>query len=249
MKLQLSTWPEVEAYLRRSTAILVPVGSTEQHGPTGFIGTDALCPQLLADGLSQRCGALVAPTLPIGMAQHHMAFPGTITLRPTTLIAVVRDVVESLAHHGFDRFYVLNGHGGNVATLTAAFSEILAQASLRSAPQNRPPLRFRLRNWWDTPGVQALTRDLFGDAEGRHATCSELSLTYQAFPDHVKRAELTPRLAPVGPIYDAEDYRRRFPDGRIGSDPSLASVEAGRRLYETALAGLEQDWQAFMAEG
>jgi len=247
MLLQLSTWQEVESYLTRSTAVLIPVGSTEQHGPNGFIGTDALCPQVLAEGLSKRSDVLVAPTLSIGMAQHHLGFPGSITLRPSTLMAVVQDVVNSLARHGFDRFYFLNGHGGNVASLQAAFSEIYAESSLRTAAGNRPPLRCRLRNWWDLPRASTLRKQLFGAAEGMHATCSEVSLTYYAYPDHVKQAEMTPRIAPVGPFTDADDYRRRFPDGRIGSDPSLASVDAGRRLFEAAVDDLEVEWRSFAA--
>jgi len=245
MRLQLSTWPEIEGYLKHSTAVLIPIGSTEQHGPNGFLGTDALCPEILAEGIAKETGALVAPTLGIGMAQHHLGFPGTITLRPSTLIAVVQDVVNSLARHGFERFYFLNGHGGNVASVSAAFSELYAEASLRTAASNRPPLRCQLKNWWETPGVQRLSKELFAEREGSHATPSEISLTFFGYPDQVKTAAMTPGKAPVGPIYDAEDYRRRFPDGRIGSDPSLASVEAGRKLYEAAVADLAADWRNF----
>lgn len=166
MKLQHASWPEVEDYLKRSSAILIPIGSTEQHGPTGLIGTDALCPEVLANGIAERGGALVAPTLSIGMAQHHLGFPGSITLRPSTLIAVIQDVVNSLARHGFDRFFFLNGHGGNIASVTAAFSEIYAESSLGSAPSNRPALRCKLHNWWDVPGVKQLSKELFGADEG-----------------------------------------------------------------------------------
>ena len=224
MMLQLSTWQEVEAYLKTSRAIIIPVGSTEQHGPNGFIGTDALCPEFLANGIAEETGALVAPTISVGMAQHHLGFSGSITLRPSTLMLVVQDTVNSLARHGFESFYFLNGHGGNIATLSAAFSEIYAETSLGTAGHNRPPLRCKLRNWWDGKGIQALSAELFGGSEGSHATCSEVSLTYFAYPDHVKNVEMSPKIAPSGPIYDADDYRRRFPDGRIGSDP-----DAGQR--------------------
>lgn len=246
MRLQLMTWPAVEAYLKDSTGIIIPIGSTEQHGPNGYIGTDALCPEFLADGIAEATGALVAPTISTGMAQHHLGFPGSVTLRPSTLMAVVQDTVNSLSRHGFDRFFFLNGHGGNIATVTAAFSEIYAESSLGTAGHNRPPVRCKMQNWWDCKGVRALSKELFGDAEGGHATPSEVSLTYYAYPDHIPEAKIDPPIAPTGPIYDADDYRRRFPDGRIGSDPSLASVEAGEKLYKAAVDDIAEKYRAFL---
>lgn len=245
MELRFSTWQEVEAYLQTSRAIVLPIGSTEQHGPNGLIGTDALCPQALAVALGRETGALVAPTIAVGMAQHHLGFPGSITLRPMTLIAVIRDIVNSLVQHGFERLYFLNGHGGNVATVNAAFAEIHAQASLGTTPVDQSRLRFRLRNWWEAEGVMALGKKLFGDAEGSHATCSEVSLTQFAWPESIKSVPMDPPVAPTGPIRDARDYRRRFPDGRIGSNPSLASPEAGEKLFARALAGLAKDYLDF----
>ena len=251
MRLQLATWPEVEAYLARSQGVIIPIGSTEQHGPTGFVGTDALCPELIAHAIGERLDVLVAPTISVGMAQHHLGFPGSVTLRPSTLIAVVQDTVNSLARHGFTRFFFLNGHGGNIATVTAAFSEIYAESSLGTAGHNRPSLRCTLHNWWECESVKAISKECFGQAEGSHATPSEVSLTYFGYPQDAKRVwqeRLTPQIAPDGPIYDADDYRRRFPDGRIGADPTLATVEIGQRLFEGAVDEIGEIYQAFLGE-
>ncbi len=245
MELKFSTWLEVDTYLAGSKAIVLPIGSTEQHGPNGLIGTDTLCPEALALALGEKTGALIAPTIAVGMAQHHLGFAGSITLLPSTLIAVIRDVVNSLVRHGFERFYFLNGHGGNVATVNAAFSEIYAQASMGAAAVADARVRCKIVNWWQMEGVFALCKELFGDADGSHATCGEVSLTQYAFPASIKTATMDPPVAPTGPIYDAKDYRQRFPDGRIGSNPSLASPEAGEKLFRCALAGLEKDYLEF----
>jgi len=245
MLLHLQTWKDVETYLQQSRGIIVPIGSTEQHGPNGLIGTDAICAEVVAKGVGEATGALVAPTIAVGMAQHHLAFAGSITLRPTTLIAVVRDIVVSLARHGFERFYFINGHGGNVATVTAAFSEIYAETSLQTSG-NRPAVKCKLKNWYDTAAVKALSKELYGDAEGSHATPSEVSLTWHAYPQAARPMALDPPVAPKGTFADAEDYRRNFPDGRIGSNPGLASVDAGKRLYEAAVKELADDYRAWV---
>ena len=79
MQLQLQTWQEVETYLQTSRGIILPIGSTEQHGPTGLIGTDAICAEVIARGVGEAAGALVAPTISVGMAQHHLGFAGSMT--------------------------------------------------------------------------------------------------------------------------------------------------------------------------
>ena len=102
----------------------------------------------------------IAPTLTIGMSQHHLGFAGSVTLRPSTLIAVVHDVVTSLMKHGFERFLFINGHGGNVATVTAAFDEIYAAASMR-AQDEPPPVRCKMLVWYEPHQmmVEAIRRE------------------------------------------------------------------------------------------
>src|SRR3546814_4374317 len=147
------------------------------------------------------------------MAQHHLAFAGTISLRPSTFMAAITDWVSSLNRHGFERIYFLNGHGGNVATIEATFAEIHADGSF---VEERTPFVLKLRNCWDLPGVNSLCNRLFPTGNGMHATPSEIAVTQAAYPDHIKSASYEPKIAPVGPIRDALDYRARFPDGRIG---------------------------------
>ena len=245
MQLQLSTWPEVELYLARSKAILIPVGSIEQHGPTGLLGTDALCAEVIGRGAGEQAGLLVGPTFSVGEAQHHMGFAGSITLRPSTMIAAMVDWAQSLAHHGFERLYWLNGHGGNTPTINAAFSEVYRGITFGRGGAGRPQLRCMLRNWWELPSVDALCRKLFPAGEGSHATPSEVSVTYFAHPEAKKYFAMDPKVAPEGLFYDAADYRQRFPDGRIGSDPSQASVEAGAKLVAAAVADVIADFQRF----
>ena len=245
MRLQTATWPEVEAYLEESKGIIVPIGSTEQHGPNGMVGTDAICPETIAFGVAESMDVLIAPTISIGQAHHHLGFPGTIALRPSTLLAVIVDVVRSLHRQGFKHIYFLNGHGGNVATINAAFQELYAQSTFGEVGLS--DLRLILRNWYMAESVGKISKELFGNQEGGHATPSEVSLTFYAYPDKVKFATMSPKIAPNGTIRDADNYRKQFPDGRIGSNPALASIEAGKRLFEACVAEVADDYRKFVS--
>ncbi len=242
MQLALSTWLEMEVYLKESRGVIVPIGSTEQHGPTGLIGTDAICAEVIARGVGRAAEAMVAPTINLGMSEHHMAFPGTMTLKPSTLLAVVRDVILSLARHGFERFFFINGHGGNMPTIKAAFYEAYA-----AVPPRGRELRLKAVNWWESKAVAKITKELFGAANGSHATASEISLALTAHPERVKEAPLAPIDSGPVEIYGPEDFRRRYPDGRIGSDPSLASAEHGQRIYQAAVTDLAEMYREFIA--
>ena len=247
IRLQLRSWPEVESYLERCKGVIVPLGSTEQHGPTGAIGTDALTAEAVALEVGRRSGVLVTPVQAFGMAEHHLGFAGTVSLQPATLLAVLHDLVLSLARHGFERIFVINGHGGNIATSRAAFAQAYATASSRGLA-NAPHLRCRLANWFTAAPVMREARELYGNREGHHATPSEIALTLHLEPSLLAKQRPLPEAAPAGPIHGPDDFRRRHPDGRMGSDPYLASAEHGAQFLELAAADLLKQLQEFLEE-
>jgi len=246
MRLQLMSWREVESYLQRSHGVIVPIGATEQHGPTGLIGTDAICAESLAWRAAELADAVAGPTLNVGMSEHHMHFPGSITLRPTTLVAVVRDVILSLARHGFRRVFFINGHGGNTASINAGFFE--AYAAAPRLLEGGDGVRCVCTEWWHTPAAQSLSEELFGDRDGDHASASEVSVAAAAYPDHLKSADMAEVPPPSTHVFGPADFRRRYPEGRMGSYPALASVEAGRRITEEVAADLAGQYREFLTE-
>ncbi|AFY46670.1 uncharacterized protein, putative amidase [Nostoc sp. PCC 7524] len=245
MLLHLSTWPEVEAYLQTSPGMIFPIGSTEQHGPTGLIGTDAICAEAIARGVGEVTQAIVGPTINVGMALHHTAFPGTISLRPSTLIQVVRDYVISLAKVGFTKFYFINGHGGNIATLKAAFSETYAHLEDLQL-SNASKVQCQVANWFMCSSVYQLAKELYGNQEGSHATPSEVAVTQYVYPEAIKQAPLSPEVASGHRIYSATDFRAHYPDGRMGSNPALATPEHGKQFYELAVKELSNGYLEFL---
>ncbi|PSB00586.1 creatininase family protein [Merismopedia glauca] len=245
MKLHLSTWLEVEAYLKESRGIIIPIGSTEQHGPTGLIGTDAICAEAIAFGVGDAARALVAPTINVGMALHHGAFPGTMSLRPSTLILLIQDYVTGLAKAGFTQFFFINGHGGNIATMKAAFAETYAHlADLNIAGADE--VKCHIANWFMCGSVYKLAKELYGDEEGSHATPSEVALTQYVYPEAIKQADLSLEVGKGHNIYGATDFRRRYPDGRMGSNPALATLEHGKQFYELAVKELTNSYLEFV---
>ena len=255
MRLSHATWPEIEAYLERSRAAIVPMGSTEQHGPMGLIGTDAITAQAVALGLGERSGTLVLPTVWAGVAQFNLGFPGTVSVRATTLMALVEDLVLSLTRQGFERFYFLNGHGGNIAPARAAFQDICARWSL--GERVGAPPRCRLRSWWEYPRVDALRKAWYGAAEGLHATPSEIAITLHQVPGSRRAVPSTPPPVLSAQFlrdhggdnhWDADTHRSAFPDGRVGSDSSLATAEQGAQLLDAAIEDACTDLATFLGE-
>ncbi|MGF1624235.1 MAG: creatininase family protein [Alphaproteobacteria bacterium] len=128
MHWQLSTRPDIADLDRDRTVVVLPCGSVEQHGTHMPLGTDTM----LAAAVAEAAAAQLAGTVPVlllpppwyGYSPHHMAFPGTVTLRSETFIAMVKDIAGSVLRHGFRRLALVNGHGGNVAVLDVAAADL-----------------------------------------------------------------------------------------------------------------------------
>ena len=255
MNLTTATSPEIAAYLEQRKLLLLPVGATEQHGSHGLLGTDAILAEAVAKAAGQRLGIAVAPVISYGMSQFHLSFAGSFTLRPTTLIALVGDILRSACAQGFKRIYILNGHGGNTAPVRAALQEIHAGNALHG--RDDPALRFRLRSWWQGPSVSRLVQDLYGPAEGYHATASEIAMVLHLYPGlalpfpAATQSNHPDELARdhLADDYDGPaDFRRRYPGGTVLSDPSRSKAQDGEKLLAAAVQDLAADLEDFIAE-
>ncbi len=237
MNLQEKTWTQIEDYLKAKTHIIIPVGSTEQHGPNGLLGIDYMTSWEIAQEVGRKTDTLVAPPLCFGMAVHHMAFPGTITLSPLTYIQVVTEIIQSLAKNGFKQFTFINGHGGNIAPLTSAFCQ---------AKQGYEDYDINLLNWWLLPDVIEYEKKVFGDENGFHATCGEISVSmfispvaYKQIPHMEFKSTANRPHWPMAP----HEFRATFPDGRMGSNPSLSNAKHGEMLFKLAVNSICQKVQ------
>lgn len=236
------SWKEVETYLSHRDDAILPVGSTEQHGPIGLIGTDALCATAVAEAVAAQSGSVVLPPLAYTPAPFNMAFPGTISVSEATFSALMSDIIASLAEHGFRRLYVINGHGANLAPLKALVP--------------KAPMEIRIRSWWDHPKTNALRMSLYGEWEGMHATPSEIAMTQALY----RRIDGAPHLAPK--MLDAafraahagdrhgppDEHRAQFPCGRVGSWSELARPEHGHELLALAVEEATADILDFIAQ-
>ncbi len=140
MRVAEMIWSQVEDYLRRDDRVVLPLGSTEQHAYLS-LATDSILAERVAIEAAEPLGVPVFPVVSYGIAPYFRAFPGSITLRSETLIAVVRDVLDSLSGSGFRRILIVNGHGGNTPAQTLA-GEWMA---------DHPGTRVKFHNWWNAP--------------------------------------------------------------------------------------------------
>lgn len=212
--LQELTWPEVAAYLETDDIALFPVGSTEQHGPAGPLGVDSYAAIALAEDAARATGVLVTPPLWFGDSPHHLDFPGTLSLSTETLVAVTKDVVRSLARHGFRKVLVINGHKGtNIAGLTTA---------LRSLHQN------------ELPGVFMALADPMYLARGiahikgapeHHCGELEISHVWYKHPDLIRTDLLTHEQVELGPLFSRFCHQDLLGGGGDGIEVFWNSAE------------------------
>ncbi|PZP33458.1 MAG: creatininase [Roseateles depolymerans] len=184
MKIADMNWMQVEAYLQQDDRCLLPIGCTEQHAYLS-LAVDAILAERVAVEAAEPLGVPVFPVLPYGLTPAFMSYPGTVTLRLQTLLAVVTDLLDSLAHQGFRRILIVNGHGGN-QPVAGAIAEWLAA---------HPQCRVRLHNWWNAPRTLAHVKAL--DPASAHASWME-NLPWTRLPG-VAQPD-----APKPPV----DYRR-----------------------------------------
>ncbi len=119
------SWKEVDEYLKGNQLVLVPIGSTEQHGPAAPLGLDTYVATALTEDVARQTGTIATPPMWFGDSPHHLAFPGTISIRTETLAEYVKDVIRSLARHGFKKIVIINGHKiTNLAPLTTAVRNV-----------------------------------------------------------------------------------------------------------------------------
>jgi creatinine amidohydrolase len=224
-------WVDVEEYLRTDDRIILPIGSTEQHGRHLIFSTDSIVPEEIARRASEATGVIAAPVVAYGMSLHHLNFPGSIGLRPGTLTATLEDILLSLYHHGFRRVAISNGHGGNIASINSALINVM---------NDRPDLDARNVSWYQEPSLNALINELWPGKTTGHATADETSAVMALRPEAVRldRAQFSPDAPPLA-VLTRTSFRTNYPHGVIGTaDPKLASAEAGERLLASAAAAL-----------
>jgi creatinine amidohydrolase len=182
------TNPEVEAFLKKNKTVLVPTGSTEQHGPHGPLLTDALIPTEVARRIAPEVGALVAPTINYSLSYPHTGFTGVVQLRIPTFMALIEDLCASLATVGFERIVFLNGHWDNTYAL--------AYACATAAPRMPEGVRAFPVNYWDgmLPEERAQYFDL---GVGLHANQAETSGVMAIDPELVDLEHANAELPPL----------------------------------------------------
>jgi creatinine amidohydrolase len=224
-------WPEIAEHRDRGDGEvgLVPVGATEQHGPHLPVGTDTIVAEALSAAVSERTGAPVLPAIPVACSYGHgTVLPGTLSLTPELLAAIVRQYAEWAATSGLTRLLFVNSHFGNSAALGIATDHLRLY---------RPDLRVGVVDWWSSDPEVARETVLEGDDV--HAHRAETSLMLAIAPDLVHLDRLSSsddpdRTADLVFRYTAPALSTNGVTGR----PSEATADLGRHLLELTVTAI-----------
>ncbi|KMZ52797.1 creatininase family protein [Dorea sp. D27] len=191
-----NTWEENEEAVKTKKLAIIPVGSTEQHGPALPVGTDWMVARYLAEQIGKETDkGLVAPVIPYGHALYHADFTGTMAVSQTTLTAYVKEVCQQLVSYGFTHFLFVNGHGGN--------NNALYDVGQYLRLQNIPAANMQ---WFEVAGCLNPEWGLIG-----HGDITETSVMMHIAPDMVKveRAHI-PQNRKIGNIQLLDLHRGEF---------------------------------------
>src|SRR6476660_6397580 len=162
-------WMQVEEYLKRDDRAVLPLGSTEQHSYLRLT-VDCILPERVAVEAAEPLGVPVFPVVAYGVTPYFREFPGTISLRVETHLNVVRDILDSMAHSGFRRILIVNGHGGNGAVAQYAQEWAADHAGCRVI----------FHNWWNAPRTWAKVQEI--DPVASHGSWME-NFPWTRLPD------------------------------------------------------------------
>lgn len=237
LQLEHLTWPEVrDALAAGFTTVIVPCGAVEQHGPHLPLFVDAEHGTRLGLEVARRLGnALSAPTIRVGISEHHMRFPGTVSLTPETFAAVCRDYAVSLARHGFECVCFLPTHGGNFRPLAETVDDLNAAVGDRCSVLAYTDMIEMITAWRRAVEAEG------GDPErvGGHADIAESSLLLLMHPALVRREKVAEGYRPTL----EEDVMRRIiragfdtvsPNGVLGDARGFSQAIGRRCLAEVA---------------
>jgi creatinine amidohydrolase len=228
--------PELRALAKHDTTVIVPVASSEQHGP--HLPTQVDC--LLIEEIARRAAiqasnvipTIVTPVVWTGLAEHHMSLGATISLDFPTFFALLRGICRSLVRHGFRNVLLLNGHGGNTAALTVVVNELAVEFDAPIATTT----------YW-LLAQPAFAQILEKQANVRHACEAETSMVLALKPDAVDMSLAADAVGPTSPelvnvigtqaAHRWQSFRSRTSHGVIG-DPRAATAEKGERLLHAA---------------
>jgi creatinine amidohydrolase len=213
---------DVENYLQSEDRLILVLGSCEQHAYLSLL-TDVKIPLALADAASEQTGVLVAPPLNFGSSPYFLGYPGTLSLRTTTLLDLVEDLVRSAHRSGFRRLLVLNGHGGNDA----------ARNRLYEVANDLPGLHLRWYAWWQAHSVS--------EVAVRHEIKPSHANWLEAFP--FTRVGDLPSAAKAPPyipgLLGPDEARQVYGDGSFGG-PYQVDEAIMQELFAAALQDVLQ---------